>query len=181
MYNGGRKGGAAFSDGPWWREKILGNVRRLAREGYKEFVITGANLARYSDDNGVTWSEPIDLTRTARDMADGRWRISVPGPGGAIQNRTGRLIVPMWRFAPWGTFTLFSDDHGRTWQRGERRWNSFVRNHHVHDRLSFGCASVVETPAASPMCRHPRPVMRQLQGRGRPLPMRPGLGRMQRS
>lgn len=77
-----------------------------------------ANLARYSDDHGVTWSEPVDQTSVARDMADARWRISVPGPGGAIQDRQGRLIVPMWRFAPWGAFAIFSEDHGRTWQRG---------------------------------------------------------------
>ena len=77
-----------------------------------------ANLARYSDDHGVTWSEPIDQTNVARDMADTQWRISVPGPGGAIQDRQGRLIVPMWRFAPWSAFAIFSEDHGRTWQRG---------------------------------------------------------------
>jgi sialidase-1 len=77
-----------------------------------------ANLARYSDDNGLTWSKPIDQTAVARDMNDSQWRISVPGPGGAIQNRKGRLIVPMWRYAPWGTFAMFSDDHGRSWQRG---------------------------------------------------------------
>jgi len=76
------------------------------------------NLARWSDDHGATWSEPIDQTSVARDMADGRWRLSVPGPGGAIQDRKGRLIVPMWRFAPWDAFVLMSEDHGRTWQRG---------------------------------------------------------------
>jgi sialidase-1 len=77
-----------------------------------------ANRARYSDDHGRTWSEPIDQTNVARDMADAQWRISVPGPGGAIQDRQGRLIVPMWRFAPWGAFAIFSEDHGRTWHRG---------------------------------------------------------------
>ena len=77
-----------------------------------------ANLARYSDDSGATWSEPVDQTKVARDMADAGWRISVPGPGGAIQDRKGRLIVPMWRFAPWSAFAIFSDDHGRTWKRG---------------------------------------------------------------
>lgn len=82
-----------------------------------------ANLARYSDDHGQTWSGteesgPIDQTHVARDMADAQWRISVPGPGGAIQDRKGRLIVPMWRFAPFSAFVLFSEDHGRTWHRG---------------------------------------------------------------
>ncbi len=77
-----------------------------------------ANLARYSDDHGQTWSEPVDQTNVARDLTDTQWRISVPGPGGAIQDRQGRLIVPMWRYAPYSAFAIYSEDHGRTWQRG---------------------------------------------------------------
>lgn len=77
-----------------------------------------ANFMRYSDDNGVTWSEAIDQTHVARDMNDNQWRISVPGPGGAIQTRNGRLVVPMWKFAPFHAFAIYSDDHGRSWQRG---------------------------------------------------------------
>lgn len=77
------------------------------------------NLVRTSDDNGQTWSEPIDLTGIARDMKDPKWRCSVPGPGGAIQDRQGRLIVPMWKVAPWGVYTIFSQDHGETWERGK--------------------------------------------------------------
>ena len=74
---------------------------------------------RSSDDNGVTWSEPIDLTIVARDMADPKWRTSVVGPGGGIQARDGRLAVPVWKFEPWGVFAVVSEDHGRTWHRGE--------------------------------------------------------------
>lgn len=73
-------------------------------------------LARSSSDNGLTWSEPLDLTTVGRDMVDPAWRASVPGPGGAIQTRQGRLLVPMWK-APFANFALFSDDHGRAWQR----------------------------------------------------------------
>ena len=74
------------------------------------------NLARWSADDGRTWSEPIDLTAVARDLRDGTWRASVPGPGGAIQTRAGRLLVPMWK-APFANFVIFSDDHGKTWRR----------------------------------------------------------------
>jgi sialidase-1 len=81
-------------------------------------------LARTSDDNGLTWSEPIDLTRVSRDFDDAKWRCSVVGPGGAIQDRRGRLVAACWRFEPFGNFTLFSDDHGKTWQR-----SSFVPAH----------------------------------------------------
>lgn len=73
-------------------------------------------LARWSDDHGRTWSEPMDLTAVGRDLNDPAWRASVPGPGGVIQTRSGRLLVPMWK-APFADFALFSDDHGRTWQR----------------------------------------------------------------
>ncbi|MBM3889673.1 MAG: exo-alpha-sialidase [Verrucomicrobia bacterium] len=76
-------------------------------------------LARTSDDNGVTWSEPIDLTSVARVMSDANWKASVVGPGGIIQTRKGRLIAPFWKVAPYGVFVIFSDDHGRTWQRGQ--------------------------------------------------------------
>jgi sialidase-1 len=76
-------------------------------------------LARYSDDNGRSWSAPIDLTAVARDMNAPRWRASVVGPGGPIQARSGRLIAPIWRVDPADVLTIFSDDHGRTWQRGE--------------------------------------------------------------
>jgi sialidase-1 len=76
-------------------------------------------LARWSENSGQTWSQPIDLTAVARDMNDPTWRASVAGPGGAIQTRPGRLLVPMWK-VPFATFAIFSDDHGRTWQRGQR-------------------------------------------------------------
>ncbi len=75
-------------------------------------------IARWSDTSGQTWSEPLDLTAVGRDMNDKTWRASVPGPGGAIQTRKGRLIVPMWKMPP-ANFAIFSDDHGRTWQRSQ--------------------------------------------------------------
>lgn len=75
-------------------------------------------MARWSDDNGLSWSEPVDLTAVARDMKDPLWRASVAGPGGAIQTRKGRLLVPMWK-TPYAVFAIFSDDHGATWQRSQ--------------------------------------------------------------
>lgn len=85
-----------------------------ARPGTDDFQ----TQARWSDDNGQTWSQSMDLTVVARDMNDPKWRASVPGPGGPIQTRTGRLLVPMWK-TPFADFAIFSDDHGATWQRGQ--------------------------------------------------------------
>lgn len=89
--------------------------------------------ARHSSDNGRTWSDAIDLTRAARDYED--WGANFIGPGGAIQSRGGRLIVPSARSADqyyltisigefegqtsqMRAYALYSDDHGATWKRG---------------------------------------------------------------
>ncbi|MGB9619712.1 MAG: exo-alpha-sialidase, partial [Armatimonadota bacterium] len=60
-----------------------------ARPGSRDVL----NLVRFSDDNGKHWSEPVDLTPIARDMADKEWGISVPGPGGGVQISSGRLVI----------------------------------------------------------------------------------------
>jgi len=85
--------------------------------------------ARYTDDHGETWSTPTDITHIARDV--GNWGSSFFGPGGAIQNRDGRLLIPLSRTTgrrntegimvagTWNPFVIYSDDHGSTWQRGE--------------------------------------------------------------
>lgn len=93
-----------------------GRSTRTSRPGTDDVQ----TLARFSDDNGATWSPPIDLTAVARDLEDGEsWRASVVGPGGAIQTKQGRLIAPVWKAAPYDVFTIYSNDHGRTWRRGE--------------------------------------------------------------
>jgi sialidase-1 len=82
--------------------------------------------ARWSDDNGTTWSDPIDLTRQARDYD--KWGAMYFGPGGAIQAAGGRLIIPACRKKENGgggsdytpqSYAFYSDDHGATWNRGE--------------------------------------------------------------
>lgn len=92
---------------------------------------TGNNQlwARTSDDHGRTWSAPRDLTGVSRDVD--HWGAMFPGPGGAVQLRSGRLVAPasMKHDAftlpgPAGplvmmrTYVLYSDDHGETWKRG---------------------------------------------------------------
>jgi len=76
-------------------------------------------LARWSDDNGRTWSGPLDLTAATRDMKDPHWRITVVGPGGMIQDGKGRLVAAAWKYAPFGVLAIYSEDHGRTWHRGQ--------------------------------------------------------------
>jgi sialidase-1 len=88
---------------------------------------------RWSDDGGKTWSAGRDITREARDFSN--WGAAVFGPGGAIQTRSGRLVLPVAAcpdtcdvLAASGTwqgqlslmraYAVWSDDHGATWRRG---------------------------------------------------------------
>jgi sialidase-1 len=66
---------------------------KTARPGTEDVQLA----ARWSDDNGVTWSDRIDLTSISRDLSSTNWKSSVVGPAGVIQDRHGRLIAPMWK------------------------------------------------------------------------------------
>ena len=75
-------------------------------------------LSRSSDD-GLTWSEPVNITRQVKDST---WRNVLDGPGIGITMADGTLAVPLqFRNAdniPSATI-IYSKDHGTTWQRGQ--------------------------------------------------------------
>lgn len=85
-----------------------------------------------SDDDGETWTEPVEITETFEAFRpDYDWKVIATGPGHGIQltrgEHGGRLVVPVWlslgtgghAHRPSVTATIFSDDHGKTWRRGE--------------------------------------------------------------
>ena len=81
-----------------------------------------------SDDDGLTWTQPVDITGTFEQFRpDYDWKVLATGPAHGIQLKTGRLVVPVWlslgtgnhAHRPSVTSTIYSDDHGKTWQRGE--------------------------------------------------------------
>jgi sialidase-1 len=85
----------------------------------------------YSDDDGQSWSEPVEITEIVKNDTV----TQVFGSGEGIQlkhgpNR-GRLVVPGGDFTPPNkrVFAWYSDDHGETWQSSE-----IVPN--PHDRLT---------------------------------------------
>ncbi len=74
-----------------------------------------------SDDDGHTWSEPIDLTPQVKRA---EWQAAMAAPGTGIQMRDGRLICPGYRrhgqdYTKDGAQVFYSDDHGETWRAGE--------------------------------------------------------------
>ena len=62
-----------------------------------------------STDDGLTWSEPLDITKSVG--------LVVPGPGVGIQLTSGRFIIPCYTKDS-RSLVIFSDDHGRTWSAG---------------------------------------------------------------
>lgn len=72
-----------------------------------------------SDDDGVTWSKPVEITGTTKKPD---WTWYATGPGVGIQLAGGRLIIPC-DFAvkgtkDYGSHIIYSDDHGKTWKLG---------------------------------------------------------------
>jgi len=84
-----------------------------------------------SDDDGSTWSRPVEITATFdKFRPEYDWKVIATGPAHGIQlvrgTKKGRLVVPIWMSLGTGGHahrpsvngTIFSDDHGKTWQRG---------------------------------------------------------------
>lgn len=80
-----------------------------------------------SRDDGLTWTEPVEITRAMepfRSKID--WQVIATGPGHGVQLRSGRLVAPFWMTdydgrlpLTKGVGILYSDDRGATWQAGE--------------------------------------------------------------
>lgn len=84
-----------------------------------------------SKDDGKTWSAPTDITYAFEAFKpEYDWKVLAPGPGHAIQLKNGRLLAPVWLsdpdrlvprrgHGPSCVTTIYSDDLGKTWKRGE--------------------------------------------------------------
>ncbi|MBL9152445.1 MAG: exo-alpha-sialidase [Verrucomicrobiales bacterium] len=75
----------------------------------------------HSDDQGATWSDPREISETAREP-DWGWYGTGPGLGLYLRRNQGdgRLLIPAYHSEGgiYRTHCLYSDDHGETWQRG---------------------------------------------------------------
>jgi sialidase-1 len=83
---------------------------------YRNFILT-------SDDDGVTWAPPLDVTKTTKRSE--RATTIASGPGTGIQLTRGpykgRLIIPFNEgpYHLWQNYAVFSDDAGKTWTCGD--------------------------------------------------------------
>jgi len=111
-----------WNDGEDHESKIIQKTSKFARLPY----------SCYSDDDGITWSAPTDISSTCRDTT---WGWYATGPGFGIQVKKGkfegRMIIPAnhsyddadgnIRGGPYGygAHVLISDDHGKTWRNSK--------------------------------------------------------------
>ncbi len=85
----------------------------------------------HSDDHGLSWSAPREITESTKDPEWG-WYATGPGIGIQIQHgpSAGRLVVPCDHsytveqadgstHSEYGAHVIYSDDHGKTWQLGQ--------------------------------------------------------------
>lgn len=78
-------------------------------------------------DDGATFTEPVDITASFEQFRpEYDWGVLAIGLPMGIQLRSGRLLVPVWMslsktkaHVPNRCATIYSDNHGATWQRGE--------------------------------------------------------------
>ena len=88
---------------------------------------TGQFVLAKSTDDGLTWSQPINITSQIKDPA---WQLLLQGPGRGITMTDGTLVFPAQFKADLGTKSLdggqytchstivYSKDQGNTWQIG---------------------------------------------------------------
>jgi sialidase-1 len=84
---------------------------------------TGQFMLVHSDDDGMTWSKPRNITKQIKDP---KWRFVLQGPGRGITMRDGTLVLAaQYRSDPDGPHTgkpfstmISSKDRGETWQIG---------------------------------------------------------------
>ena len=81
---------------------------------------TGQVMMCFSDDDGITWSDPINITRQVKDP---QWHFILQGPGSGITMKDGTLVFAAQfqagpRRTPYSSI-LYSRDRGQTWKVGK--------------------------------------------------------------
>ena len=134
---------------------VAGNVMTASCE-LKVYGTSYLSLI-YSDDDGETWSEPIDINS---DIKADWMKFLGTGPGAGIQIKNGqyagRIVFPVYYTNEAGkqsSAVIYSDDHGETWNMGESPNDgrdlgngSFGNSQTMTDGLELTECQVVEMP-----------------------------------
>ena len=107
--------------------------------------ITSYLWMTYSDDDGATWSSPVDITSQVK--AD--WmRFLGTGPGNGIQLKDGTLVMPIYYTNSnnkQSSAVIISKDGGKTWERGESPNDRLLHDSGGSRYLSNGNHEITES------------------------------------
>ncbi len=108
---------------------------------YRTFLVT-------SDDDGATWTKPLDVTRGTKHATGATTVASGPGIGIQLTRgaHKGRLVIPFNEgpFWKWNNYAAFSDDGGATWSCGENAPGAFVPDVKMGERSQINEVQMVE-------------------------------------
>lgn len=118
-----------FARFPYGRHTRDAGWIRMADLGYGDPQSNVSTFVCYSDDDGLTWSLPVDISRQVKHPK----LLNANTPGAMIQltkgPRKGRVVTGLWGTQPvvkdgkqsreWQIVAAYSDDNGKTWKRTE--------------------------------------------------------------
>ena len=102
-----------------YQESKLGEFEAKPGFGEDSYV----NYTQFSDDDGKTWSDPVDVVRQTKRAEYVTSVASGPGIGIVLKRGThaGRILMPFNQgpFGDWRVYAAYSDDGGESWAVGE--------------------------------------------------------------
>ena len=138
-----------------WYQRIPSHLKE--RDGKIATGLEGPdiyrNLILTSDDDGVTWAPPLDVTKTTKRPA--RATTIASGPGIGIQltrgPHKGRLLIPFNEgpFHLWQNYAVFSDDGGKSWTFGDDVPGAMVPDGKGGERSRINEVQMAELPDGS--------------------------------
>jgi len=106
------------------------------------------NFLLWSDDDGSTWTPPLDITRVTKRPTRATTIASGPGVGIQLTRGThrGRLIIPFNEgpYHQWNNFAVYSDDGGQSWKFGQDVPGAFVADEKLSQRSQVNEVQMVE-------------------------------------
>lgn len=108
----------------------VGRIWCFARDDNSNFVSSKQNLdyvrfvANYSDDDGLTWSTPTDITDSILPSDYSTVKLVVTGCSAGITLANGTLVLPIYLTYTTGAYVpragfIYSINNGTTWQLGD--------------------------------------------------------------